>query len=238
MEMIDTDTPQAEDPCRTDELSDVRFKLVAEARKYRKRAQEAERRLAELAPRVLDEADCQLFERLKADSARIEQDRQAFRQRLSELTEQHSSQLAESNARADRLSEMLSGVVVTDRLKSALAGRGVKRVDQAARLLAEQLEVNISDQGYQVLVRGACDVDTDEELTVEQVVDNWLAVNRHYLPPSGDTGSGAYPGVKAPRGVSIEQLDLNPARKAEFVARHGPAALMQLARSSRKASRR
>ena len=236
--MIDTDTPEADDPHQQDELSEVRPRLVGEARKYRKRAQEAERRLAELAPRVLDEADCELFERLKADSARGEQDKQAFRTQLAELTEQHSDDLAASNARAERLSEMLSGVVVTDRLKSALAGRGVKRVDQAARLLAEQLEVNITDQGYSVQVKGVCEADPDVELTVEQVVDNWLAENRHYLPPSGDTGSGAYPGITAPGAVSIEQLDLNPAHKAEFVARHGPAALVQLARSSRNTSRR
>ncbi|MDP6546108.1 MAG: hypothetical protein QGH60_19180 [Phycisphaerae bacterium] len=235
--MIDTDTPQAGDLQQPDELSEVRPRLIAEARKYRKRAQEAERRLAELAPRVLDEADCELFERLKADSARFEQERQAFRQQLAELTEQHSGKLAASNARAARLNEMLSGVVVTDRLKTALAGRGVKRVDQAARLLSERLEVNISEQGYQVQVSGDCD-DPGAEITVDQMVDNWLADNRHYLPPSGDTGSGAYPGGGAPRAVSIEQLDLNPVRKAEFVARHGPAALVQLARSSRKPSRR
>ena len=235
--MIDTDTPQADDPRQPDELSEVRPRLIAEARKYRKRAQEAERRLGELAPRVLDEADRELFERLKADSARGEQDAQAFRQQLAELTEQHFSELAASNARAERLGEMLSEVVVTDRLKSALAGRGVKRVDQAARLLSEQLEVNITDHGYSVQVKGASD-DSDAELTVEQMVDGWLADNRHYLPPSGDTGSGAYPGAGAPRGMSIEQLDLNPVRKAEFVARHGPAALVQLARSSRQTNRR
>ena len=235
--MIDTDTPEADDLCQRDELSEVRPRLVAEARKYRKRAQEAERRLAELAPRVLDEADCELFERLKADSASSERDAQAFKTRLAELTERHSGEMAASNAREARLSEMLSGVVITDRLKSALAGRGVKRVDQAARLLAEQLEVNITDDRYVVRVGGASD-DRGAELTVEQVVDNWLAENCHYLPPSGDTGSGAYPGVTAPGAVSIEQLDLNPARKAEFVARHGPAALVQLARSSRKTNRR
>lgn len=237
MEIIDTDIPETDDPRQDGELSEVRPRLVAEAKKYRKRAQEAERRLAELAPRVLDEADRELFERLKADSSRIEQDRQAFRQRLDELAEQHSGELAASNARATRLGEMLSGVVITDRLKSALAARGVKRVDQAARLLSEQLEVDIGEQGYQVRVSGDSN-DGVAELTVEQVVDDWLAANRHYLPPSGDTGSGAYPGVTAPRGVSIEQLDLHPARKAEYVARHGPAALVQLARSSRKTSRR
>jgi hypothetical protein len=199
--MIDTENPEANETQTPDELSEARGKLVAEARKYRKRAQEAERL-------------------------------------LGELSEQHSGAIAESNARADRFGEMLSGVVVSDRLKSALASRGVKRVDQAAQLLAEKLEVDITDQGYRVQVRGPRDVDSQDELTVEQVVDGWLATNRHYLPPSGDTGSGAYPGVTSPGRVSIEQLDLDPDRKAEFVARHGPAALVQLARSGRKPSRR
>jgi len=196
--MIDTDTLEANETRRDDEQSDSRLKLIAEAKKYRKRAQEAERL-------------------------------------LGELTEQHVSQIAASNARAEQLGEMLSGVVITDRLKSALAARGVKRVDQAASLLAERLEVNITDQGCAVAVRGSGGADQDAEGSVEQVVDGWLADNRHYLPPSGDTGSGAYPGIGRLQNVSIEQLDVNPARKAEFVARHGPAALVQLARSGRKA---
>ena len=199
--MIDTDTPDANDHRQADESSDARIKLVAEARRYRKRAQEAERL-------------------------------------IDQLTEQHSDQIAASNVRAERLGEMLSGVVVSDRLKSALAARGVTRVDQAAMLLSEKFEVNIGDGGYRVQTRGLGPDDSDAELTVEQVVDGWLADNRHYLPPSGDTGSGAYPGVTSPGAVSIEQLDLDPARKAEFVARHGPAALVQLARRGRKTRRR
>ncbi|MCP4379809.1 MAG: hypothetical protein GY794_27040 [bacterium] len=237
MEIIDTDTTAEETPHHADEPTDVRPRLVAEARKYRKRAQEAERRLDELAPRVLDEASLELFERLKADSARTQQDRQEFKQQLTDLTEQHSGQLEASNARATHLGEMLSDVVITDRLKSVLADRGVKRVDQAARLLSEQLEVDINDQGYQVRARSRSDV-SDSNPTVEQVVDGWLAENSHYLPPSGDTGSGAYPGVVSSVAASLEQLDLDPVSKAEFVARYGPAALVQLAGRSRKTNRR
>jgi hypothetical protein len=237
LEIIDTDTTREETPRQSGELTDVRPRLVAEARKYRKRAQEAERRLDELAPRVLDEANLELFERLKADSACAGQDRQEFKQQLADLTEQHSGQLEASNARATHLGEMLSEVVITDRLKSVLAARGVKRVDQAARLLSEQLEVDINDQGYQVRARGSSDA-SDSDPTVEQVVDGWLAENCHYLPPSGDTGSGAYPGVALSAVASIEQLDLDPVGKAEFVARYGPAALVQLARRSRNKNRR
>lgn len=201
LENIDAGSREGNRVRNPDDIGEEKLKLIAEARKYRKRAQEAERL-------------------------------------LGELTEQHSGQIAASHARAERLGEMLSGVIVTDRLKSALASRGVTRVDQAASLLSEQLEVNISDQGYSVRVTGGGDLDEDAEDAVEQVVDGWLAKNRHYLPPSGDTGSGAYPGVTARREASIEQLDLNPVRKAEFVARHGPAALVQLAQRGRKTRRR
>ena len=238
MEIIDTDTPAADGDQQSDESSEARARLIAEARKYRKRAQEAERRLSELEGSVLSETDRELFERLKADSERIAEDRRSFSQRMTELTAQHSDKIAASNAHAERLGEMLSQVVVTDRLKSALAARGVKRVDQAARLLSEKFEVSITADEYRVLVRGSAHADSDAEPTVEQVVDGWLADNCHYLPPSGDTGSGAYPGATSPGGVSIEQLDLNPVRKAKFVARHGPAALVQLARDGRKPTRR
>ncbi|MBT3201162.1 MAG: hypothetical protein HN350_14770 [Phycisphaerales bacterium] len=201
MKTIENDTRDETPTRQPDASSEAKLKLIAEARKYRKRAQEAERL-------------------------------------LNELSDQHSGAIAESNARATRLGEMLSGVVVTDRLKSALASRGVKRVDQAAGLLAGQLDVNITDDGYSVTVGGESQASGADEETVEQVVDRWLADNRHYLPPSGDTGSGAYPGLTSSGGVSIEQLDRNPARKADFVARHGPAALVQLAHRGRKTPRR
>ena len=197
MELIDKNIPAENETHHPDDPDEGRGKLIAEARKYRKRAQEAERL-------------------------------------LDELTAQHTGELERSNARAVRFGEMLSGVVVTDRLKSVLAARGVKRVDQAAGLLAEQLDVNITEDGCQVTVRGDQQSDSNDAGSVEQVVDGWLADNNHYLPPSGDTGSGAYPGGGSPRGATIEQLDRDPVRKAEFVARYGPAALVQLARSGRK----
>jgi len=196
LDMTDTDTPEADDNRQPGESSEARAGLIAEARKYRKRAQEAER----------------MFEESNA---------------------RHAGQLAESTSRAERLEGMLSAVVVSDRLKSALADRGVKRVDQAARLLSDKFEVQIGEDGYSVCAR-----DAEGQPTVEQVVDVWLADNRHYLPPSGDSGSGAYPGVTSPGRVSIEQLDLDPDRKVAFVARHGPAALVQLARSGKKNRRR
>jgi len=198
--MVDTETPVENEIPNSDDPGEARLKLISEARKYRKRAQEAERL-------------------------------------LGEINEQHAGQIAASDARAERLGEMLSGVVVADRLKSVLASRGVTRVDQAASLLSGRFDVSVTDAGYAVQVRDG-QIDSDAETSVEQIVDGWLADNRHYLPPSGDTGSGAYPGVTSPPAVSIEQLDLNPARKAEFVARHGPAALVQLACSGRKPRRR
>jgi len=200
LETIDTETPAENEIPDPDDPGAARLKLISEARKYRKRAQEAERL-------------------------------------LGEINAQHAGQIAASDARAERLAEMLSGVVVADRLKSVLASRGVTRVDQAASLLSARFDVSVTDVGYAVQVRDS-NSDANAETSVEQIVDGWLADNRHYLPPSGDTGSGAYPGVISLPAVSIEQLDLDPARKAEFVARHGPAALVQLARSGRNPRRR
>lgn len=226
-------------PCEADEIAEVKARLVAEARKYRRRAQEAERRVADLQPRVLSDAERELFERLKFEAERLPEIQEAHRREVAELKQAHADELAGVEATAQRLTEMLSEVVGTDRLKTALAARGVKRVDQAASLLAGRIRVGVAGDDYTVQVvddRGepVSDGRDAKEAGVEELVDAWLAENPHFLPPSGDTGSGARAGTTVPGGVSIEQLDRNPQRKAEFVAKHGPGALVQLARGPRE----
>jgi len=225
--------------CEADGIAEVKAGLVAEARKYRRRAQEAERRVAELQPLVLSDAEGELFERLKLEAERLPGIREAHRREVAELKRAQTDELAEARARTQQLTEMLSEVVGTDRLKTALAARGVKRVDQAASLLAGRIRVGVAGDDYTVQVvdgRGEplSDGQDGKERGVEDLVDAWLAENPHFLPPSGDTGSGAHAGTAAAAGVSIEQLDRDPRRKAEFVAMHGPGALVQLARGPRE----
>jgi len=222
-----------------DELAEVKARLIAEARKYRRRAQEAERRLADIEPQVLSDPDRRLFDRLKAEANELGHVRQSHRRQIAELTQAHGEELVAANAQAQQLTSMLSAVVGTDRLKTALAAKGVKQVDQAARLLARRVKVEITSGGYSVQVvdesgQPVSAGDGEGTISVEELVETWLADNSHFLPPSGDTGSGAHPGLSAGCGISIEQLDRNPARKAEFVARYGPGALVRLARGRRK----
>jgi len=226
-------------PCEADEVAEVKARLVAEARKYRRRAQEAERRVADLQPRVLSDAERELFERLQSEAQRLPEIQEAHRREVAKLRQAHADELTGVEATAQRLTEMLSEVVGTDRLKTALAARGVKRVDQAASLLVGRIRVEVAGDGYAVQVVDdrsgpVSDGQDAKEVGVEELVDAWLADNPHFLPPSGDTGSGARAGTAIPAGVSIEQLDRNPRRKAEFVARHGPGALVQLARGPRE----
>ena len=73
-----------------------------------------------------------------------------------------------------------------------------------------------------------------EPITIQQFVADWVAAEGgHFLPASGDTGSGAHRGDGSYEGLSLERLDHNPRAKAEFIARHGPQAYVQLARSKR-----
>ncbi|KKL87446.1 hypothetical protein LCGC14_1934610, partial [marine sediment metagenome] len=214
------DAPHDNNNPQDDDSQDDRQKLIAESRKYRRRAQEAEARLSELQSRSGGEQGLAELRRLGEQAGQYER-------LVSELTERHAADLAEAEQRADAFAAQLQKVVGADRLKSALAARGVTRVDQAAYLLDRHVRVELADgkpavivvdaEGEPILAGG----DPDRPLALEQFVEAWLAAEgAHFLPPSGDVGSGAYKGA-SPEAVDMAELEADPARRYAFIREHG-----------------
>ena len=197
---------------------------VAQSRKYRQRAQHAETQLQELRRQALSEEE------------------HAEYQRLCKTAEG----LADKDQRIKALDGMLRRVAGLNELGQALTACGVgsacphgeKMLSQAAALLADRIDVDLSglspvarvlDEGGEPIVG-----DDGRPLSIHQFVSHWLVEEgSHVLPASADTGSGAYRGLAVPTGETIEQLDRDPKAKAEFIAKYGPQAYVQLARKQR-----
>ncbi|MCY2928080.1 MAG: hypothetical protein NTV86_01035 [Planctomycetota bacterium] len=196
---------------------------VARSRKYRLRAQAAETQLEGLRGRTLDDRQLEQYQRLLAER----------------------DQAAAVRERAAGLERMLAEVVGAGELARALAVAGVgagaphgeKMLAQATALLADRIRVDVSGASPVVHVldeAGAvmyADAEGVQPLGAGQFVAAWLSEQgAHFLPASGDTGSGARKGAVAPPSVNLADLDRHPARKAEFIARYGPGAYLRLAR--------
>ena len=197
---------------------------AAQSRRYRQRAQRAETEIDQLRRHAPSEQQA-------AELARL-------RERAGELTEK--------DKRVGVLEDMLRDTAGMNELAKSLAACGVgsgcphgrKMLDQATSLLAGRIDVDVSGQvpAARVLDPSGnvlCD-DGGQPVSVQQFVSHWLAEEgSHFLPASGDTGSGAHRGPSAPPGTSLEQLDRDPKAKAEFIAKYGPQAYVQLARKQR-----
>ncbi|MCY2925973.1 MAG: hypothetical protein NT031_11145 [Planctomycetota bacterium] len=174
---------------------------VARSRKYRLRAQAVETQLEGLRGRVLDDRQLEQYQTLLAERDQV----RAVRER------------------AAGLEKMLA--------------HGEKMLAQATALLADRIRVDVSGASPVVHVldeAGAvmyADAEGAQPLSAGQFVSAWLSEQgAHFLPASGDTGSGARKGAVAPPSVTLADLDRHPARKAEFIARYGPGAYLRLAR--------
>lgn len=218
------DAPPGDDDGQRDWNAEY-VREVGQSRKYRQRAQRAETQLQQLRSRALTDEQLAEYERL----------------RLSAET------MAEKDARIRSLEETVRDLVGRTALGRALAACGVgsrspngdRMLSQAADLLADRVRVDFDEAGRPAarvldaagrpMLRG-----DGEAVGIEEFVADWLAEQGgHFLPASGDTGSGAHrgePGADAPR---IERLDRDPKAKADFIARHGPRAYVQLARKAR-----
>ncbi len=198
---------------------------VARSRKYRLRAQTVEAQLEGLRGRALDERQLEQYQSLLAGR----------------------EQAAAVRERAAGLERMLCQVVGAGELARALAVAGVgvgaphgeKMLAQATALLADRIRVDVSGSSPVVHVlddAGAvmfADPEGGQPLSPGQFVSAWLSEQgAHFLPASGDTGSGARKGAVAPPSVNLADLDRHPARKAEFIARYGPQAYLRLARKA------
>jgi len=197
---------------------------VAQSRRYRQRAQRAETEIDQFRRHVPSKEQAGELARLR----------------------EQAGQLAEKDKRVGALEDMLRDTAGMNELAKSLAACGVgsgcphgrNMLDQATSLLAGRIDVDVSGQAPAARVLGPsgsvlCD-DGGQPVSVQQFVSHWLAEEgSHFLPASGDTGSGAHRGPSAPPGTSLEQLDRDPKTKAEFIAKYGPQAYVQLARKQR-----
>jgi len=197
---------------------------VAQSRKYRQRAQRAEVEIDQFRRCVPSEDQTAELARLREQAGRS----------------------AEKDRRVRDLEGMLRNTAGLNELAKSLAACGVgsgcphgrKMLDQAASLLADRIDVDVSRQAPAIRVLDPsgdllCD-ENGQPVSVQQFVSHWLAEEgSHFLPASGDTGSGAHRGLSTPPGIRLEQLDRDPKAKAEFIAKYGPQAYVQLARKQR-----
>jgi len=196
---------------------------VSRSRKYRRRAQNAELELEQLRTSSLSPEQLAQFENLQS----------------------RAEQFAESQQRAGQLANMVSKLAGRDELIKALVACGVGRgcgngrdmIDQAVCLLSNRIMVDTAGDEPVVTVAdpSAGEDPAGRDITVSEFVSDWLTSSgAHFLPPSGDTGSGAYNGPAAMAGQSLSDLDANPGKKANFIATRGLQAYVQLAQSSRQ----
>ena len=241
------ETPPAETDARdetTDPFTDERSRYVAESKKYRLRAQKAEARIDELEEQVPSDEDRELFEQLKAERANADKDRTEASARYDELLAAKQAQFDEALATSagDRDSALAAfrKVAVTAPIQAELARRGVTDVTAAAHLIQNlhphrataklvdgQAVVQVVDKQGKLVVDENCQ--PNESIGIDKLVAGFLATDtgRHFLPASGDSGSGAYKG--SPTGPTLAELLSDPEAKAAFIAKHGGEAFIKLA---------
>jgi len=244
----DPPEPEARDQTE-DPFAAERNKLVAESKKYRQRAQKAESRIAELERRSLSDEEWELFQQLQAQRAAMEEDQARVAQRYDELLAARQAQfdadLVAVTADRDSAMAAFERVAVTAPIQAELARRGVTDVTAAVHLI-QNLHPHCATAKFvdgravvQVVDRlGDPVIDTsqgsDQTIGIDALVAEFLATDtgKHFLPASGDTGSGAYKG--SPSGPTLAELLADPDAKAAFIAKHGGAAFIKLARQKRR----
>ena len=244
----DPGEPDARDGA-ADPFAAERNRLVVESKKYRQRAQKAESRLAELERRAVSDEDRELFEQLKAQRAAAGEDQAHAAERYNELLAARQAQfdadLAAATAGRDSALAAFEKVAVTAPIQAELARRGVTDVTAAVHLIQNlhprRARAKLADGRAVVQVvddqdNPVIDVNgqPDQTIGIDRLVAEFLATDtgKHFLPASGDSGSGAYKG--SPSGPTLAELLADPEAKAAFIAKHGGEAFMKLAGRRRK----
>lgn len=240
-----TDPPAGGAPTEWDQ---EKRRLIEESKKYRLRAQTAEAAAGQLREHALSEEDREQFSRLKADAEKREQDNLKAEGNYDKLLAQKQDKFnADLEAKGQELEAYRSAfqrVAVTDRLKGLLAGKSVTRVGEAAYLLQGQFGkravadlvdgnpvIRVVDRQGQLVTDADCE--PGQSISVEALVDEFVAseAGQIFLPPSGDSGSGAHAGGAAE--ATLAELDADDIKKAKFVEKHGGEAYMTLVRADR-----
>jgi|SaaInl7_200m_RNA_FD_contig_71_487068_length_2624_multi_7_in_0_out_0_3 hypothetical protein len=226
---------------------------VAESIKYRKRAQEAEAALEAARKKSLSDDQLQEYEALRKQAAEAEtkklEEQGQYDQLLAQKQEVFDKNIADEQAKATAALEAFKQVAVKEPIMAALAAKGVKDVASAAFLLQgtfdQKAEAELVDGKAVVKVRDAsgnpvtdADCEPGQTISVEQLVDGWLATpaGQNYLPGSGDSGTGTHLGG-APQKSSaalLAELDANAEKKAEYILKNGQKAYQELVTSARQ----
>ncbi len=205
-------------------------RLTGEGQKYHKRAQDAEAANLALTAR-LDKIEA---DRKTATDAAEQKDRLSKGQYEEDLAAQKTSMQAlidTQSARGDSAESRLKKIYGIDALKTSLGNQKVKSelIDQVAGILASQVEVSLVDGKISVTVKdaegNAAFVD-GVAMTPDQLVEAFLPENKHFLPPSGDGGTGLHQGGSPGENAGLTQAGLlaNPQKHADFIAQYKTSA--------------
>jgi len=241
--------PHANDEMTVEQLQEKLTKEISNSQRTRKRAQDAEARIAELEGKVMSDDDREQLKTLREAAAKAEQEKLTKKGDYDKLLEaekqRFQQQLDGRDGQVKGLTELVQQIAGRDRIKSALAASGVKFVDAAASLLASRVKVVLKDGKPMVLVvdetgnpvinpEGAA----GETISVEAMVKNYLASDEGQIwtPPSGAGGSGRHSaGSSGLTGSDLlASLDADPQKKAEYIEKHGASAFQKLAHSVRQ----
>jgi len=232
---------------------------VVQSQKYRKRAQTAEKLVTELqeaSGRTLSPEDFEAYQQSLTDAESQEQKelvkKGEFDAALAKAEEKFEGQrdqyraeadqkTTDADARTDKAMALAKRFAGDAPLALALAGAGIPKVSIgiAKDRLSSRVRVEFNDNDDPIITcvdpAGEVILDPDgaagQSVSVEKFVTDYLASEEGstFLPPSGDSGSGAYRGGGKP-GVTIEELDADPAKKAKFIQEEGTEAYLKLAR--------
>ena len=245
-----TDETTTDDTTTPDPKDAAIAGLTAEKVKYHKRAQEAENRLKKLEGKVLsDEAQAE-YEALKAEKAKALEEGQKAEGKYDELLakkqEVFDAALKAEQTRGATYQAAFQTVAVKAPIMAALAAAGVKSVDAAAHLIQtlhpHRGKAALDESGQAVVqvvdAQGNPVIDADcgpnETIGIDKLVAEFLATDtgKHFLPPSGDSGSGAHTGGEA--GESVAELLADPDKKAAYIEKHGGEAYLKHVSSAKK----
>ncbi|MCP4409775.1 MAG: hypothetical protein GY807_18935 [Gammaproteobacteria bacterium] len=214
---------------------DIREKKNAQAALKAATAENDEFR-ARLEAIESEKADAQA----KADAERLES-KGKYDEALAKQQETAAGKIAEANTRGDKLTSALQNALGRNALVDELGSAGVKAeyLNEAASLLNGRYNVALDDDGnpsVTVLKDGAQMMGEDgTPATLADLAKAFAASHAHYLPPSGDNGTGLSKNG-SPGTVTIEELDADKTgrKMAEYIEKHGRDAYLKLSLSKKK----
>jgi len=246
----DVTTETADETTDGDPFAAERAAAAAESKKYRQRAQKAEADVKALEGKVLsDEAQAE-YDTLKAEKAEADETAQKaegkFDELLAQKMEAAASEKAEVVAERDTAMAAFERVAVLNPLQESLAKLGVSDVGAAAHLIQNRhthhataklidgkavVQV-VDDQGNLVTDAGC---DPGQSVSIDKLAAEWTATDtgKHFLPASGDTGSGSHQGGTDDT-VTLAMLDADIDLKQKFIEEKGEKAYTALVYAERK----